>query len=88
MNTRRASSIDLVNNNFAPRLSVSWDPWSDSKTKFSASYGRYFDKIFFEVPLTELRPTQASITFDARLLAGNWVVNPANTALMRRIAGG
>jgi hypothetical protein len=80
-NTRRQGSINLVNNNFAPRVSVAWDPWSDGKTKFSASYGRYFDKIFLAVPLIELEPVIANVTFDARLLAGQWVVNPANTPL-------
>lgn len=81
VNTRRSGSINLVNNNFAPRVSVAWDPWSDGKTKFSASYGRYFDKIFLAVPLIELEPIIANVTFDARLLAGEWVVNPSNTPL-------
>jgi hypothetical protein len=36
----------LTNNNLAPRLAVSWDPWSDSKTKVFGSWGRFYDKLF------------------------------------------
>ncbi|HEX6853176.1 MAG TPA: carboxypeptidase regulatory-like domain-containing protein [Candidatus Polarisedimenticolaceae bacterium] len=81
VNTRRQGSINLVNNNFAPRLSVAWDPWSDGKTKFAASYGRYYDKIFLAVPLIELEPVIANVTFDAELLNNEWVVNPSNTPI-------
>ncbi|HKQ97855.1 MAG TPA: carboxypeptidase regulatory-like domain-containing protein, partial [Candidatus Polarisedimenticolia bacterium] len=36
----------VTNNNLAPRLSVSWDPWSDGRTKGFATWGRYYDKLF------------------------------------------
>jgi carboxypeptidase family protein/TonB-dependent receptor-like protein len=36
----------ITNNNLAPRLSVSWDPWSDGRTKTWATWGRYYDKLF------------------------------------------
>ena len=39
-------SISVTNNNLAPRLSVSWDPWSDGRTKVFATWGRYYDKLF------------------------------------------
>ncbi|HKQ98988.1 MAG TPA: carboxypeptidase regulatory-like domain-containing protein, partial [Candidatus Polarisedimenticolia bacterium] len=36
----------VTNNNLAPRLSISWDPWSDGRTKGFATWGRYYDKLF------------------------------------------
>ena len=38
--------IDITNNNLSPRLAVSWDPWSDGRTKLFATWGRYYDKLF------------------------------------------
>jgi outer membrane receptor protein involved in Fe transport len=46
----------LTNNNFAPRLSVSWDPWADSKTKVFANFGRYYDRLFLAVVVPEEGP--------------------------------
>ncbi|HEX4824119.1 MAG TPA: hypothetical protein VFV19_07380 [Candidatus Polarisedimenticolaceae bacterium] len=53
---RRPSDIDLNNVNVAPRFAIAWDPWNDGKTKFSASAGRYFDKIFLAIPAAEAEP--------------------------------
>jgi hypothetical protein len=53
---RQPGSIDITNNNLAPRLAVAWDPWNDGKTKVSASVGRYYDKIFLLVPTREQAP--------------------------------
>ncbi|HUD71347.1 MAG TPA: carboxypeptidase regulatory-like domain-containing protein [Dongiaceae bacterium] len=36
----------ITNNNLAPRLALSWDPWSDGRTKAFATWGRYYDKLF------------------------------------------
>jgi outer membrane receptor protein involved in Fe transport len=46
----------LTNNNLAPRLSVSWDPWADSKTKVFANWGRFYDKLFLGVVTPEEGP--------------------------------
>src|SRR5262245_5668611 len=46
----------LTNNNFAPRVSVSWDPWADSKTKVFANWGRYYDRLFLETVVPEEGP--------------------------------
>jgi outer membrane receptor protein involved in Fe transport len=46
----------LTNNNFAPRLSISWDPWADSKTKVFANWGRYYDRLFLDVVVPEEGP--------------------------------
>jgi outer membrane receptor protein involved in Fe transport len=53
---RRPADMNINNTNVAPRLSIAWDPWNDGKTKFSASLGRYFDKIFLAVPAAETEP--------------------------------
>ena len=34
----------------APRLGVSYDPFGDGKTRIFASYGRFFDRLKFELP--------------------------------------
>jgi hypothetical protein len=53
---RRDDDITLDNRNVAPRLSIAWDPWNDGKSKLSASWGRYYDKIFLAVPASEAEP--------------------------------
>jgi outer membrane receptor protein involved in Fe transport len=35
--------IPRDNNNFAPRIGLAWDPWSDHKTAIRASYGIFYD---------------------------------------------
>jgi hypothetical protein len=52
--TLRASGVPVQapepftvgNNNLSPRLSVSWDPGSDGRSKAYATWGRYYDKLF------------------------------------------
>ncbi len=46
----------LTNNNFAPRLAISWDPWADSKTKVFANWSRYYDKLFLNAVTLEEGP--------------------------------
>jgi hypothetical protein len=46
----------LTNNNLAPRLGVSWDPFGDGKTKMFLSWGRYYDKLFLGVVTPEEGP--------------------------------
>jgi hypothetical protein len=43
---QQPETFSITNNNLAPRLSVSWDPWSDGRTKAFATWGRYYDKLF------------------------------------------
>jgi len=72
-NPRRAGDVEIRNLNFSPRFSLAWDPWSDGKTKFSVSVGRYYDKIFLAVPLLELEPATTSLSFLAQEFLDNWV---------------
>jgi hypothetical protein len=46
----------LTNNNLAPRIALSWDPWADSKTKVFASWGRFYDKLFLGAVIPEEGP--------------------------------
>jgi len=46
----------LTNNNLAPRVSVSWDPWADSKTKVFANWGRFYDRLFLNTIIGEEGP--------------------------------
>ncbi len=46
----------LTNNNLAPRLSISWDPWGDSKTKVFLNWSRFFDKLFLSTVVPEEGP--------------------------------
>ncbi len=50
----------LTNNNLAPRVSVSWDPWADSKTKVFANWGRYYDRLFLNTVVPEEGPDTIS----------------------------
>jgi hypothetical protein len=49
-------SFALTNNNLAPRVAVSWDPWSDGRSKLFATWGRYFDKLFLSTVVAEEGP--------------------------------
>ena len=71
--TRRSQNINLTNTNIAPRLSVSWDPWNNGKTKFVGTVGRFYDKLFLNIPLIELEPTTTSLVFDATLNANDLI---------------
>ncbi len=66
INPRQPETVELENRNLAPRLSVSWDPWGDGKTKGFLSWGRYYDKLFLQSLALEQGPDQLSryYTFD------------------------
>ncbi len=46
----------LTNNNLAPRVSFSWDPWADSKTKVFVNWGRFYDRLFLQTVIPEEGP--------------------------------
>jgi hypothetical protein len=48
----------LSNSNLAPRLSLSWDPAANGKSKLFATWGRYFDKLFLSTVSAEEGPDQ------------------------------
>jgi len=61
--TWRTDDINISRNNLSPRIAVAWDPWSNGKTRFSLSAGRYYDKIVLAVPLVEVEPPETFLTF-------------------------
>ncbi len=71
---RRPTDIRLLNTNLAPFLAVSWDPWSDGKTKFALTAGRHYNSIPLIVPLHETAPAATSIDLRAQRLGGVWRV--------------
>ncbi|HKQ96913.1 MAG TPA: TonB-dependent receptor, partial [Candidatus Polarisedimenticolia bacterium] len=52
--------IVISNNNLAPRLSVSWDPTADGRSKLFATWGRYYDKLFLSTVVGEQGPDVVS----------------------------
>ena len=73
---RTPGNIDITNFNVAPRLSVAWDPWNDGKTKFTVSAGRYYDKVFLQIPIAEIEPVLVFNEWDAAALYGGTSVLP------------
>jgi len=55
-NVRQPEDIEIQNTNVAPRLSLTWDPWADGKSKAFASWGRYYDKLFLNSMTLEQGP--------------------------------
>jgi hypothetical protein len=53
---QREEAFRVTNNNLSPRLSVSWDPVSDGRTKVFATWGRYYDKLFLNTVVAEEGP--------------------------------
>jgi outer membrane receptor protein involved in Fe transport len=57
---QRPQDFAITNNNLSPRLSVSWDPWSDGRTKVFCTWGRYYDKLFMSTVIGEQGPDYSS----------------------------
>ncbi|HEV8702141.1 MAG TPA: carboxypeptidase regulatory-like domain-containing protein [Candidatus Polarisedimenticolia bacterium] len=53
-------SFRLTNNNLAPRLFISCDPFGDSKTKIFLNWGRFYDKLFLDSVVREQGPDTIS----------------------------
>ncbi|MBZ5640483.1 MAG: TonB-dependent receptor, partial [Acidobacteriia bacterium] len=76
---RRADSIDITNTNFGPHIAVSWDPWSNGKTKLAFSGRRLYGATPLNVPLSEIEPAIATLRFQAKRTAtGVWQASLAN----------
>jgi outer membrane receptor protein involved in Fe transport len=66
---REEEDFEIVNNNLAPRLSVSWDPWGNNKTKIFAFWGRFYGTLYLASLVPELGPDDQFRTFDASVIA-------------------
>ncbi|HEV8374706.1 MAG TPA: TonB-dependent receptor plug domain-containing protein, partial [Candidatus Polarisedimenticolia bacterium] len=60
---RRPEHFGITNSNLAPRLSLSWDPWADGKSKVFASWGRYYGKLFLATAVLEQGPDTVSRSY-------------------------
>jgi len=66
-NFRRPDRIHIENANVAPRLSLTWDPWADGRSKAFASWNRFYDKLFLNSIILEEGPDTVTryYSFDA-----------------------
>jgi hypothetical protein len=60
---RQPEEFTITNHNLAPRLSLSWDPWGDGKTKVMGSWGRYYGKLFLNNMVLEQGPDTVSRSY-------------------------
>ncbi len=63
---RGEEDIDLENRNLAPRISIAYDPFADGKTKFFASWGRFYDRLFLATIIPEQTRDFTYISFVKR----------------------
>mgnify|MGYP001598216426 CR=1 FL=1 len=70
-------SFRLTNNNLAPRMSISWDPFADARTKLFVNWGRFFDKLFLSAVAPEEGPDFATRSYNVDLdgVTGNGTPN-------------
>lgn len=54
--------IMTLNNNFAPRVGVAWDPGHDGKSAVTAAYGRFFEAIPMDHQATEFSGTNLTVS--------------------------
>ncbi len=60
---RRDTEFEISNANLSPRLGVAWDPWSDGKTRFFSTWGRYYDRLALAAAAGEMNPAFLDYTF-------------------------
>jgi hypothetical protein len=56
VSTQQPENFTITNNNLAPRLSISWDPWQDGRSKLFGTWGRYYDRLFLNTVVGEEGP--------------------------------
>ncbi len=67
---RRNSDIVISNTNFSPYLAASWTPWSNGKTAFGFTAGRYYNNLPLTLLLQELNPASANLEYRVDLKTG------------------
>ena len=67
---RSKENVQLINTNVSPAIAVSWDPWSDNKTRVAFTARRYYDKVFLNVPLIELEPLTTDLVYSTTRIPG------------------
>jgi carboxypeptidase family protein len=83
---RRADNLNLTNTNLSPALSIAWDPFSNGKTKVSASARRYYGATPLLLPLSEIDSASAFVAFDATLQQGIWTIPDGPAGLRNSVS--
>jgi Ca-activated chloride channel family protein len=83
---RRSDNVNLVNTNPSPFLSVAWDPFSNGKTKVSASARRYYGATPLLLPVSEIDSSSAFVAFDATLQQGVWTIPDGPAGLRNSVS--
>jgi outer membrane receptor protein involved in Fe transport len=76
---RLSETFTIINNNVAPRFSVSWDPWADNKTKLFVTWSRFYDKLFLATLVPELGPDPRQTTYNASDIVQGAAAIPVQT---------
>ncbi len=67
---RETENFSIANTNLAPRLSLSWDPWADGKTRVFGNWSRYYDRLILGAIAQENGPDVFSFAFFPSPVAG------------------
>jgi hypothetical protein len=73
---RQAGDIDIANSDFGYHFALSWDPWSDGKTKLAMSVRRMYGTIPLNVALSETEPAIVSVRLTAQKTEDNPTLDP------------
>lgn len=76
---RAAETFTIINNNIAPRFSISWDPWADNKTKVFTTWSRFYDKLFLATLVPELGPDPRQTFYDSSQIEFGPTAKPIQT---------
>ena len=87
---RETENFSIVNNNLAPRVSISWDPWADGKTRAFGNWSRYYDRLFLNTVSNEIGPDTLNFTFepdpvDHRILPGRNISRATSTVSVNQV---
>ncbi len=67
---RSPNTFTIANVDIDPRISVSWDPWNDNKTRLSASWGKYTQNMYLEPLVYENGPDNLNKQFGLQINNG------------------
>lgn len=86
---RETSNFSIKNNNLAPRVSISWDPFSDGKTKVFGTWGRFWDRLFLRAVGGEIGPDGLSFAYvpspTSHLIVPNQLSVAASTVSINQV---
>jgi hypothetical protein len=74
---RRREDLHLVNTNVSPFFALSWDPWSNGRTKIAVTAGRHYNNVPLIIATQELSSASATVQLLAERKGGQWTVGDA-----------